>query len=78
MDAVNICVDALKNITVAHIEEFTDDFIYDNQRDTMLVTIDELYSKEIRNIMFSMNYELVLHEYDSEKDKVTLVFTRYI
>jgi len=70
-------VDALKNLTVANIEEYTDDFIYDNQRDTMLVTVDEVYSKAIRKIMFDREYELVLHEYDTEKDKVTFVFTRF-
>jgi hypothetical protein len=71
-------VNTLKNLTVANIEEFTDDFVYDHKRDTMLVTVEELYSKEIRKIMFNMEYELVLHDYDAENDKVTFVFTRFI
>ena len=74
---VNNDVEAIRSLITANVEEFTDDFIYDDKRDTMLVTIDEVYSREIRSRFFRMEYELVLKAYDKDTDKVTLCFTRF-
>ena len=66
----------LRNLTVANVEEFTTDYIYDPARDTILLTIDEVYTKAIMSTLFQMDYCLLLRHYDPNKDSVTLVFTR--
>jgi len=70
-------VEAATCLAVANIEEFTNDIIYDRGRDTILLMVNEVYSKEIKKILFEMDYGLVFQHYDENKDRMTMVFTRW-
>lgn len=77
MDHVNIGVEGVKSLVVAHVEEFTHDYIYDAKRDTILINIDEVYVTAIKKILFEMDFGLVLQHWHEDTDTMTLVFTRW-
>ena len=66
----------VKSLAAANVEEYTDDFIYDRQRDSIFIRIEEQYTKIIKQRLFDLEYYLVLSEYDSENDEMILVFMR--
>lgn len=74
---INNNVEAVKCLAVANIEEFTEDIIYDRGRDSVLLKVEEIYVKEIKKILFEMDYGLVFQNYDTETDIMTMVFTRW-
>jgi hypothetical protein len=69
-------VETLKSLAVANIEEFTTDYIYDRKRDAVLLTVEEVYKREIYRILGDMGYELIFSDYDITTDHVKLVFSR--
>ena len=70
-------MEATTCLAVATLEEFTEDIIYDRGRDTVLLMVDEIYTKEIKKRLFEMNYGLVFQHYDERKDRMTMVFNRW-
>jgi hypothetical protein len=75
VDLVNIVV-ITKSLAAANVEEYTDNYTYDMNRDSIHIQIEEKYAKQIKQRLFDLEYDLIFSKYLQDIDEVILVFTR--